>query len=262
MNLKGKFPFRIGAPSYVIPADILSNVCHLSHKVDDIELVLFESDEISALPESSTILELRQIAAQEDLTYTIHLPLDIWLGDSPTSERQKSVCKCIRVIERTAPLAPSGFVLHCEKKNKDLKTEADEVRWRKNIEKSIEELLLSGIPPEMLCIETLDYPFQLIEPIITEKKLGICLDIGHVQRHGFPLEEYINRYLEKSHIIHLHGVKAGRDHCEISAIGQKNLATILRGLNTDRQLDRVVSLENFNAAEFEASLSEMEKYAL
>jgi len=44
--LKTRFAFRLRATSYVIQADILSNVRFLSGKIDDTELVRFKSEEI------------------------------------------------------------------------------------------------------------------------------------------------------------------------------------------------------------------------
>ena len=45
--------FRIGTTSYVIPDDILPNVEYLASRVDDVQLVLFETDEYgSNLPDA------------------------------------------------------------------------------------------------------------------------------------------------------------------------------------------------------------------
>ena len=44
MGIKGAFPFRIGATSYVLAADMLTNVRYLADRVDDIELLVFESE--------------------------------------------------------------------------------------------------------------------------------------------------------------------------------------------------------------------------
>jgi hypothetical protein len=79
-SLKNRFPFRLGTTSYIIPEEILPNVLFLADKVDDIELVLFESDEFSNLPDETTVKRLKEIADRSDLTYTIHLPLDTWMG--------------------------------------------------------------------------------------------------------------------------------------------------------------------------------------
>jgi hypothetical protein len=37
--------FRIGTTSYIIPAGIVPNVAYLAPQVDDVELVMFETDE-------------------------------------------------------------------------------------------------------------------------------------------------------------------------------------------------------------------------
>jgi sugar phosphate isomerase/epimerase len=260
MNLKNQFPFRLGAPSYVVPGDILTNVNYLSKKVDDIELVIFESDEISALPELKTIFELGQVALHNDLTFTVHLPLDIWLGDSDQHERQKSVAKCLRVIEHMQPLTPFGYVFHCIKTPKYPSNNTDSACWRKNIEKSIDELLFSELASNMICIETLEYPFELIEPIIMEKQLSICLDIGHILMNRLPMENYLNKFIKQSRIVHLHGVKEGRDHQEISTVGDKFLSLLFQQLNKSKSSEQVVTVEVFNSLAFNASLSIMEKF--
>ncbi len=80
MNIQS-LPFRLGTSSYIIPADILPNVQYLAGKVRDIELVLFEVDDgQNNLPSSDVLNELVRLAALYDLTYTVHLPLDLKLG--------------------------------------------------------------------------------------------------------------------------------------------------------------------------------------
>jgi len=53
--IKDRFPFRLGTTSYIVPADLMPNVVFLSPLVDDVELVLFESDTISNLPDAAVI---------------------------------------------------------------------------------------------------------------------------------------------------------------------------------------------------------------
>lgn len=113
-SLKNRFPFRLGATSYVIPADLKANVAFLADKVDDIELVLFESHEMNNLPDAVTVRALREMADRHDLTYTVHLPLDIWMGHADATVRQQSVDKCLRVIEgndhRSLAFLPAGLL--------------------------------------------------------------------------------------------------------------------------------------------------------
>ncbi|MGE5799736.1 MAG: hypothetical protein ACM337_05370, partial [Syntrophaceae bacterium] len=90
-SLKNRFPFRLGTTSYIIPADLLTNVRWLASCVDDIELLLFEADDDSNLPDKGTIAELDKIARSNDLSYTVHVPLGLALGAASETERLLSV---------------------------------------------------------------------------------------------------------------------------------------------------------------------------
>ena len=79
------YPFRLGTTSYIIPDDILPNAHFLADKVQDIELVLFEVDDgpqsTGNLPSPETVAQLAALAAAHGLTFTVHLPLDLRLGE-------------------------------------------------------------------------------------------------------------------------------------------------------------------------------------
>jgi sugar phosphate isomerase/epimerase len=94
--VKPIFPFRIGTTSYIIPDEIIPNVRYLAGLVDDIELVLFEVDEgPNNLPDAAAIKELQSLAARHQLTYTVHLPLDLQLAGAD-GERHISLQKAQR----------------------------------------------------------------------------------------------------------------------------------------------------------------------
>ena len=100
------YPFRLGTTSYILPDDILPNARYLAGKVSDIELILFEVDDgPNNLPSPHVIDELVNIAGEHDLTYTVHLPLDLKLGEDG-SEYDQSLVKAKRVIECTRGLDP------------------------------------------------------------------------------------------------------------------------------------------------------------
>src|SRR5215207_11323142 len=125
------FPFRLGTTSYIIPDDILPNVCYLAGKVRDIELILFEVDDgPNNLPSPKVIDELSQIARQNDMTYTVHLPLDLKLGDNG-SERDLSLVKAKRVMDCTRGLDPWAYVLHLDGKSVRTSTDVELItRWQ------------------------------------------------------------------------------------------------------------------------------------
>lgn len=84
--------FRLGATSYVIEDDLVSNARYLAaHNLHDMELVLFDLDDgRSNLPTCDTVAELNALARAHDLTYTVHLPLDINGAPDPSIPEQSS----------------------------------------------------------------------------------------------------------------------------------------------------------------------------
>lgn len=254
VSLKNRFSFRLGTTSYIIPADLRTNVEFLADKVDDVELVLFESDEISNLPDQSTIRNLRDLANKHDLTYTVHLPLDAWTGHGEDLIRERSVDKCLRVIERTAPLLPFAYVLHLHGDQRGECPSPDIERWIEGQQKSLRSILQS-VSPREICVETLDYPFEIIEEIITAFDLSVCLDIGHLLLCNYAPEDYLDRYMSIARIIHLHGIEKGIDHQSIAFLPSEILSTIIERLNNRSNIPRVLTIEIFDKMSLDQSLN-------
>jgi sugar phosphate isomerase/epimerase len=257
MGVKGRFPFRIGATSYVLAADMLTNVRYLADRVDDIELLVFESDAMAELPDATVLNELNRIARASSLTYTVHLPLDIRFGHPDPMQRELSLGKCIRTIGRMGVVDPVGFILHCDRQAPEDKALPDG-EWIENTGQSLQGLLGSGIAPETVCVETLDRSFSLLEPLIREYGMSVCLDAGHVVLHGLDLNGYLERVGDLARVVHLHGVIDKKDHRSITGISRADLQAIVGMSASPKNGCRVVTLELFNQGDFEESLAIME----
>lgn len=253
-SLKNRFKFRLGTTSYVIPADLKTNVAFLAEKVDDIELVLFESHELSNLPDAATIQALRDTAARHDLTYTVHLPLDIWTGHADSAVRQRSVDKCLRVIECTAPLAPFAYIMHFHGDHRGELPSPEIIRWHEGHRRAVERMI-QLVSAEVLCVETLDYPFHFVEGIVFDYGLSICLDVGHQLLCGERPLEYLNRYLLRTRVLHLHGVEAGHDHRSLALLPGGLLAALVNRLGSGPEKPRVLTLEIFDERALHESLA-------
>ena len=258
-SLKSRFPFRLGTTSYIIPADLLSNVLFLADKVDDIELVLFESDEITNLPDAATVKMLKETADRSNLTYTVHLPLDTWMGHEQTSVRQQSVDKCLRVIERMAPLLPFAYVLHFHGDKPGKSPSPDLERWIDGHRRSVERLL-QAVDSHDLCVETLDYPYTCIDDIVSDYHLSVCLDIGHLLLYGYTPEAYLDRYLTRTRVLHLHGIEEGHDHRSLSFLPAGLLPTLIDRLGNGSKNSRVFTMEVFDERAFNQSLDVLSRF--
>jgi len=253
-RLKGRFPFRLGTTSYIIPDQIEPNVRALAPWVDDIELVLFESDEISNLPSEAEIATLADIAARYHLTYTIHLPLDTQFGSPDEEIRRSSVAKALRVFQLTAPLSPHAYIAHCHGERRGETPAQNIAAWLARLDRSFSELLEAGMPAAQLAVETLDYPFEILLPLIEECDLAVCLDVGHLILAGRDPVAVLADLRNRCRVVHLHGVRERRDHVDVAALAPGILAELYQQLLLPGGPECVVTLEVFDQAHFERSM--------
>lgn len=260
-NLKNRFPFRLGTTSYILPADLITNVRYLAPHVDDVELVLFEADDESNLPDEKTIAELHSIARSEDLTYTVHLPLGLSLGSADEEERHRSVKKALHIVELTSPLNPAAYVVHFEGERRGLIPADNLAGWTRSLRASVAELLGSGIPSHLFCVETLDYPFALIDSIVCEFELSVCLDIGHVLLQGYSLDVYLAEYQDRVRVFHAHGIRENKDHRDLGGLRDSDLRLLFSSLQSWRSPAPILTLEVFDEDDFRLSLEVVERMA-
>jgi sugar phosphate isomerase/epimerase len=222
---------------------------------DEIELLLFESLSSAALPSKAVIKELSHLASEHDLTYNIHLPTDVSISAAQPEKRQHAVNTVLSVIDRVAPLCPTAYALHIPYNQKSFDTDAVK-SWQRRVFKNLEKILAGGMAAESIAVETLDYRFDLLDGILTELNLSVCLDIGHLIAHGYDLNALFNKYVDITSIIHVHGVTNGCDHLALDKLPDKYKEPVLAILN---QFTGSVSLEVFAFDDLKHSLAFLDK---
>ena len=256
-SYKGAYPFRLGATSYIYPDHIIPNVKMLAPYLDEIELLLFESASKDSFPSKHEINKLSFMAKEFDLTYNIHLPTDISLCDHDPSTRRHAMETIKRLIDLTSPLSPSTHTLHLSYDEDSIEKECVK-RWQDLVYRSMEKLIAAGIEGESISIETLIYPFEWVEGVITALNLSVCIDIGHLMlQNGVELETVFNKYSGITSIIHLHGVEQGRDHVSLDYLSKAKMDAVMGIL---KRFTGVVSLEVFSFNHLNTSLKFLEKY--
>jgi sugar phosphate isomerase/epimerase len=254
-SYKGAFPFKIGSTSFIYSDGYAQNVKMLAPYLDEIELLLFESASDS-LPSNHEIKKLSLLSIEFDLTYNVHLPIDISLGTLDPSMRHTAMETIKQVMELTAPLSPSTCTLHLPYDEVDF--EKDRIKgWQERLYKSIEQLIATGINGELISIETLAYPLDWVEKIITAFNLSVCIDLGHLIVNRFDMEAVFNKYCKRTSIIHLHGVENHQDHLELDRLSPKQMDIVMRIL---KRFSGTVSLEVFSYDQLKTSLQYLEKY--
>ena len=201
-------------------------------------------------------MELALLAQDFDLTYNIHLPVDVSLTDVSNLKRDQAVETIKRVIDLVSPLKPTTHTLHLEYQDF-----SDDQDWYKRGFDAVGELVLPLDHPEIISIETLDYPFESIESIIDEYGLSVCVDAGHLIKYGHSIKSVFKKYHDKIPLIHLHGVDFSKippkDHVSLDKIPEDKLVDTLEVL---KNFNGVVSLEVFNKKNLISSIACLEKF--
>ncbi len=250
--MKSAFNWRLGTTSYIIPDHILPNLEYLKDKVDDVELVLFESPVKSGIPDPAEVKRMKSLAADWDLSYTVHLPLDVHPGDEDEKTRQRCVEMWLRVMELMHPLDPLGWVVHLN--HPPSPDDSKWPFWKEQCLKSL-DALARETDRSSLCIENLDYDHRWIWPWILETGFSLCMDIGHLLVRNEDTPACCAQWLKHAQIIHLHAVDGkGRDHAGLQHMQPQTLSALLRQFDRIDNPSLVVTLEVFSLKDLEGSL--------
>jgi sugar phosphate isomerase/epimerase len=247
--LKQQYPFRLGTTSFIYAADYVTNVQHLASFVDEIELLLFESQH---LPPSREIARLADLANTRCISYNVHLPMDLDMVGESADVRRRSIDAVARAIDCVTPLSPTTHTLHLTFNRSD--TSASVVRdWQDLATESVTDLLrICDVPARNISIETLDYDPRWLRPIVERLDLAICVDVGHVMRYGFNLRQVLDLFADRTTILHLHGVAAGKDHLALTHLSPYHHDAIASYLI---EFKGSASIEVFNRKRLMASLA-------
>ncbi len=250
---------RLGTTSYILPDDLEPNLRYLAPLVDDIELVIFESHDYSNLPSPDQVKRFDELGQTHDCSFTVHLPLDTWLGHSLAGMRTRSIDRCLRVIDRFRPLNPQSYILHFHGDRRGPHPTADPQRWLDGHRQALERLN-SEVAAERIAIETLEYDFTLIAPLVFEYGNSICFDYGHLLLNGYSINDNWVMYQERVSVVHWHGVRDGVDHQSLEALPTSYGPAFLRRLLTSSGRPRVLTLEVFNQPDFLTSRRLLEEW--
>lgn len=259
MGTKLTRKFRLGTTSFIYPGHIIPNVKKIGEFFDEIELLVFESQYKgqSVLPPPLDIRELKTLARDLDLTYNVHLPVDVSLTHASIRERQKACDTINQVLDLFEPLAPTTHTLHLDR-DRNLTDSQGLQRWEDQARSGLDLLIPGLTDPGIISLETLWYDPAFLVPLVRDYGFAICVDAGHHFKYNYDLKTSFDLFKEKISLIHLHGVdftKSGpKDHLGLGCLPQPLFDQTME-LMTNYQ--GTVSLEVFNLANLENSLGRL-----
>lgn len=255
--------FKIGTTSFIIPDHIVPNVRLLGPFFDEIELLIFESQPEESIPSKKDVKTLLSLSRDLDVAYNIHLPTDVSLCDASKEKRQIAADRILFIMDRLSMLCPSSHTLHLEMDRNTqmrLNNQDQAKKWIDDARDGLERFLSRLADVSLICVETLDYPFEIIAPLVEDFNLGVCIDAGHHIKYGYDFLETYSRHRHKTSIIHLHGVDFScdnpRDHSGLDKLPDNYHGRIEALLN---DFLGTLSLEVFNKKSLNRSLNYLSK---
>ncbi|MEZ6852678.1 cobamide remodeling phosphodiesterase CbiR [Halodesulfovibrio aestuarii] len=162
------------APSWVMAGTVYENCVFLEGKVDEVSLLFFESEACLAYGEE----DLPRGLAQLDLSYHVHLPLDL-----PWPDANAVADIILGLMDKVDFLGVRQAVLHPPL---TLGENAFSVEVAQQLLTVVARAWHShGFDCNDLLIENVEGACLIdIAPVIEDLGLGVCIDIGHIIAYG------------------------------------------------------------------------------
>ncbi len=252
-SYKGTYRFRLGTTSFIYRTNYQANVARLGKYLDEIELLFFEMPPGGRV-DPELVRDLAALADKLELTYNLHLPLDLGLAAENPALRRQDTDLTARLINSSRALPLSSYTLHVNHPSCSGTPSGPSLgRWRKLASESIADVLeTTGLPPSMISVENLAYPFQWIAPLVDELGLAICLDVGHLVANGQDVKAALDVFGQRTTVVHLYGTGKGQDHGALSLLPPAVLGQVAAFLKT---FNGSLMLEVFRPDDLRISLS-------
>lgn len=229
---------RLGATSFVLPADYVTGLRWAAAHCDDVALLLMETGRCGELlPSAREIAEIGRIARGEGASLHLHLPTD---ADCDTRKAAAAmVNKAAMAMERAAVLRPHSFVLHLDFPSlrgtlRLGRACAGMLSEEKRLwtSEALARILALAPRPEQVAVENLEsFPPSFWDEWVAASACSRCLDAGHVWKDGGNPAALLADWLPRLRVIHLHGVAPGRrDHSSLAFVPPAHLDALMHPL--------------------------------
>lgn len=270
----------LGGTSFLLPADYVPALRFAAPRCDDVALLMLEcGPQGEQLLSPQDVTQAAAILKEANTRLHVHLPTE---ADCSTARSTRRLMHAVRLaVERAMPLAPHSFVLHvdfaCLRRAtraapSDLLTPdrlTAEQRYRTR--DALDEMAALLPHPEQLAIENLEgFHPDFWDCWLEDRPFSRCCDIGHIWKDNGDPVPWLERWLPRLRVIHLHGLRprhttqlpdAGahdlqrrfgpqpRDHASLEHMPAARIDAVMH-LLWDRRYAGVLTLEVFSYDDF------------
>lgn len=259
-----KLPFEIGSTSMVYGEDVLENARFLADRVENVEIVLFHTPSLHNIPTVREIRELKKVAADQKIRFSVHLPTSLEIASRERKKREKSVQLTADLIDRMTEINPRHYILHIPFTAptlipvQGLYFTADHRRnfteWTQRALNSLVEIQRRLSLDHKILVENINYSPIFLAPFLQQQLCELCLDLGHLVLGQENVLDRAKQFLDKTKEIHVHGVKGGTEHLSLSVLPEDRVLRWVRFL-VETSYRGVVTLEVFTPDDLESSMN-------
>jgi adenosylcobinamide kinase/adenosylcobinamide-phosphate guanylyltransferase len=247
------FPFKISAPSYLLPSGCIENVTYLMDKAEDIQLVVLDPLREDVLLKKETLTTLEYLAGGAGITYSVLMPARPNLSKA----FQQRLDNASVIIEALSRLNISTFTFRY-----DL---PEGVPWENLAREEIQSIesvytrffsaLREQFPGVDLSLENTGTPLSALDRIISGCGISYCIDIGHLAVQGRDLAE-VGPRLKQASVVHLYGwaESGGRKYDHRPIIYHRDIFKLLESFTG------ILTIENHHKILYEKSLDLLKTY--
>jgi adenosylcobinamide kinase/adenosylcobinamide-phosphate guanylyltransferase len=253
LKKESNFPFKLSAPSYLYPGGYIENVTRVIDRVDDIQLLLFDSSADDPLFEQGMLSTLYYLQTGAGITYSAHMPVRPRLTEDFDTRLKSS----LDIIQAFQELDMSSYTFHYdlpEGQEWETMTEA-EIREMNDTYTRFFNSIRRRFPAIDISLENTATPLSALDIVVNNSGISYCIDIGHLIIQNRDLEE-IGARLGQTSVIHLHGVQQVKGKLK----DHQPLDYNRRVFQLLEQFNGVLTIENYHPSLFAQSRSQLEHY--
>jgi hypothetical protein len=86
------------------------------------------------------------------------------------------------------------------------------------------------------------------------------VDIGHLLLGGCAVPAHLDRFWPRTRVLHLSGIRDGRDHSDLSHLAPDILRDLFERIAATPVPERILTVEVFSSQDFTASCHVLEEY--
>jgi len=247
------FPFKISAPSYLMPSGYIENVTYLMDRVDDIQLLVFDAVKEDPLLKKESLITMEYLAKDSGITYSVHMPVKPKLTDG-FQQRLEGAYVIIETLNRLDISSysfhydlPDGVTWETVTKDEIQSIEAVYIKFFRALKEKFQGVDLS--------LENTETPLSALDRVISECGISYCIDMGHLLMQGRDLAE-IEPRLHQASVVHLHGweEKNGKKQDHRPILYDRKMFRLLESF------EGILTIENYHKLLYEKSLKLLREY--